>query len=318
MTTPAPVRLCTVDEVFNLPLFEGYLVLDVRSEEEVAHGGSMGSSHHLRIPPGADLKQWMVGCFDYMEEELLWPAMWRYVLIYGADAVHLGDNSLAERSAHAVSSLLHEYATEAKHPRANLFATVKEVWVMESGYSHFAQKFPMLCNIGFSDMKSPPHLIAPRVFLQGRHNNAIPLHKDVLAYWGITHVITDTDVPCDADLQGVVHLVCRVKCVTSEGETHLTETMAPFGSFVCKALEDPAAQVLVKVCNRWTSGVLLASWVAKTQGVTAKEAFASIQAQLYRRIRESTVQDALEEVDEWLASDSAVYTHYSNQKLLRI
>ena len=333
-----PVELCCADDVFNLPLFEGYLIVDLRTAAEVAaQGGETIASAH-RFGDAAALSlgggghsadAHMAACFEHMERDLLWPEQWRHVVVYGAAHPVAGSAdgdddghapTLVWQAAEALArALAAGAAAQPPHHRSSLFRRVESVWVLAGGYPAFRDRHPMLCGLRFEDLKAPPTLAAPpRVYLQNRHNNALPLESEALGFWRITHVVTDHAADETRDLRGITHLKCRT-ATSKDYSNDITPSLGPVGAFINAALEDEACTgVLVHVADQATSAALIASWLVCTgQRSSVEDAFDSIQHKLLRKIRESSLEAARQQIRDWLATDDACYEkHAARQKQL--
>ena len=203
--TELRVELRWAEDIFNLPLFEGFLVLDPRPDRVAMPcvATSIGVNH-------AEIQErgwvsWFAASADDFTHDLCSPI----IVLDDAEGAALA-TSLATFLASASSEAdlgqprLSDYANSALR---RLRSHAARIWLVRGGTMAVLTSFPILCA---SRLPTPtPHYIAPGVFLGSR---AVPWEPRLLVEGlGISHAIvagSDRNVP--AELPGIKWLVVDV------------------------------------------------------------------------------------------------------------
>ena len=275
------IRQCTFDEVFNLPLYECYLVLDTRSDTT---GKTIATAH--RLPETDDYEKSITNFMINMEEQLTWPEQWKSVVIF--DDGTLSDYTM--KVAESVKQSLIAGANTTGHDRANLFATVHEIWLLAGGYDAFESSFPQLCGVDAEDLTPSPCLVMPGLFMASR---AMDLDLPTLRHWGITHLICDNETIIPP-IDGFMNLQISF---ADDNNEDFSPSFTPAHLFISEALSTPGNKVLVKFWGRTRSATLLAAHIMKTLGVSGPAAIEYIQKKCYRTIDKKLV--SFDQLEEW-------------------
>eukprot|EP01064_Diplonema_japonicum_P004130 TRINITY_DN1270_c6_g4_i1.p1 TRINITY_DN1270_c6_g4~~TRINITY_DN1270_c6_g4_i1.p1 ORF type:complete len:323 (+),score=57.09 TRINITY_DN1270_c6_g4_i1:60-971(+) len=283
------VKECSVVDAFNMPLFELYLVIDTRTEAEVAAAGGKRLASARSIPPppeGVTLETKMWEFFTELESEDMWPIQWKWVLVYGNDS----ENTYTWKVAEFLKKALLVGWGDPNNTRRNLFRMVQAVRVMSGGYPAFLSSYPMLCGEEVEDMRASPAEIVPGLFLSSR---CMEFNSDTVRYWGLTHIIVDgsQDVPT---LPGLVTLPVEIP---DDNLVDFTRSFPAVYSFITEALANPSNRVLVLFWGRSRSAILVISWLIKRFSFTALQAFDYLQERVFKKL--DKVYLALDQLHEW-------------------
>lgn len=188
------------DRVFNLPLFEGFLVIDVREPEEFERGHITGA---VNLPASDPKDKTIERLLELIVVDLYTPSRWDSVVFYGSDKKN-EDADQRKRSGDAIhrfaqmffhlvlsggpdpdptglqivqaleSLCLQRYVQEAdslKRFIESVTGKCKRIWMIEGGYEAFSTRYPILTSLltaSFENMLPTPARISEHVFVGGR------------------------------------------------------------------------------------------------------------------------------------------------------
>lgn len=233
------LRQVSPEQLFNLPLYEHHLVIDIRSAERFA-AGRIATAVSFPSPalhcPEEERERGLAAFARAYARDYLRPENPNPVVIYGDDSAE--DVLHAEWLAGRLQRLRAERKTVARLDKEEgregggrsgvvveetdgqldfleyfcltIADKAQELWILEGGYDAFYTEYPFLCgHVEFGDMFPLPHQISRQLFLGTR---VFPLTKDALSKLKITHVIVSDFQDVDWEqLEGVTVLRCAVK-----------------------------------------------------------------------------------------------------------
>lgn len=251
------LRRVSPERLFNLPLYEHHLVIDLRSAERFAEG---------RIATAVSFPSPVLDCREAERERGLVAFVRGYARDYltpenPSPVVVYGDDDSAESAVHAewlagrLQRLRAERKTVARLDKEEgeagggggggggggvvveeadckldffeyfcltIADRARELWMLEGGYDAFCAEYPFLCgHVEFDDMFPLPHQISRQLLLGTR---VFPLTKETLAKLKITHVIVSDFQDVDWEqLEGITVLRCAVK--DSNAQVHIIESL---------------------------------------------------------------------------------------------
>eukprot|EP01124_Arcella_intermedia_P009286 TRINITY_DN16055_c0_g1_i1.p1 TRINITY_DN16055_c0_g1~~TRINITY_DN16055_c0_g1_i1.p1 ORF type:complete len:342 (-),score=65.86 TRINITY_DN16055_c0_g1_i1:193-1218(-) len=212
-------------EVYNLPLFEGYVVVDGRSLGDY-EGGHITTAVHFGGGVCGDVLRDKEILFDILLKIAHQsPEFYSPIVIYGneeasslkrvEDFVTLFTNMRSYFTSHSGKPIHRDILTVSKK-MAN-----SDIWILEGGYESFQREFPILCGVDTdtTNALSLPCLIAPGLFLgsrstnslERRFNDQLSLDLHTLNLLGITHVLVHggADLPI-RDTDGIHLLIMDI------------------------------------------------------------------------------------------------------------
>eukprot|EP00755_Sulcionema_specki_P015223 Sspe_Gene.58775::Locus_32261_Transcript_1_1_Confidence_1.000_Length_2124::g.58775::m.58775 len=245
--------------VFNLPLFECFLVLDCRTPREVEASPSFGSA--MAMPPpsnGVPFEEHAVRFLQMVENDGLWPDHWSYCVVFRGEE----SSEYAEKVAKTLQATLADGAKDTKNVRSEQFARVDEIWLVE--HEAVARCYPFLVGVPMEDLLPTPAEVAPGLFLGSR---AVTVTEDLLRNLGISHVVTNAHLTLDPALN-VEQLMLGKDDLTTED---FTPVLAPVCDFIDSARRNGTA-ALIQFWGRSRSSILAIAWVSRHLGISPEAA----------------------------------------------
>lgn len=254
-----------VDDVFNLPLFEGYLVLDTRAASSRAAApiaSAIGCDADAIGAAGAGWCAWFTSADGAFSHDRHSPV------------VVLGDDfSMAQAVANSLSRFLREStemvpddAETAASVLHRLRASCRRIWVLRGGARALLESFPLL---GWPSevQPAPPAAIAPGVLLGSR---AMTLTRAVLVDGlRVTHMlVAEGDAPGAANIDGVVTRAVRVPDDDAASVDLLADAWSRGCDFIDAALAGGGC-VLILVHGRSRSASFALAWLARAHSLSA-------------------------------------------------
>jgi hypothetical protein len=300
------VQIVPPSQVFNLPIFECFLVLDTRSAAQHAAGRVVSS---VSFPQGDPLEddaaksERLCGLFTRIAEEGLQPECWDRIVLVGQSESDSHVLWLAEELRRYKTREKVGAVAKADHPKSEAdpeglpswdpaaswwesferhFIDVegRGVYVVQGGYAAFAREYPGLSGVEarMEDMRPTPHHIsdAPCVFVGSRPT---PHDKRTMTDLGITHAIIATHGDIDMRLvEGVEYLQCDV---VDNDSVDMRECWQQTTAFIQKAASK-GGRVLVHLHGRSRSASVAMAWLVLSEGYEVREAARLIRKKVPR------------------------------------
>jgi protein-tyrosine phosphatase len=303
------VKDVSIDQVFNLPLFETYLVIDCRSQPEY-HANHIQSAFNFPPPP--------LGCNEGENQEALEKFIalvsasyvhenWDPVIVYGKD----GDDVVTSHLLSLVT-LLGKYieshstslSTQTENSSESRFGArlssffehlslrTTNVWCLLGGFDAFEKKYPSLCvssaicasrNVdlcGASVMVPHPHQISPLgdgVFIGSR---AINWSTTFIREFRIQAMLIDqqcferySQSFTDCEVETLICAFPDYKPVALSGEeaARLRHLFDHSSTFIQRCVESNQ-RVVIQLHGRSHSAALVVAWLMRYRGMSLEEA----------------------------------------------
>lgn len=302
-------RWVSPEDVFNLPLYEHHLVIDIRRDQEYQKGHIVSAVSYPSPPRECTEKEREQTLFAFVRsyvEQYARPENPNPVVIYGDD--QLETQSHAEWLSAKLCTLKNERksivsdgssGTDEEHPYdgfeffcETLAAGTREIWVLEGGYTAFRSQYGFLCgNVEFTDLHPLPHQINGHLFLGSR---VVPLNTGCLSQLGVTHLIVSDAQEIEwQELEGVQVLRCAAKDVDSE-------RMAPVWSSCVEFIEDArrcGGRAMVMLHGRSRSASVVMAYLVRTGGLSVDLAWEVVVSKCWHLVDKSLVY--FEQLKEW-------------------
>ena len=304
------------EDVFNLPLYEHYLVIDTRSRLEYLSGHIATAVSYPPHPPDAsqeDKDQALVSFAKGYAKEFYKPENPSPLVIYGNDTLEdiAHTKWLAEKLSHLKRQrrMLTLYSTETAQENSNeallddtfdpfesfcqtVIDKVREIWLLEGGYKSFLSEYPYLCgNVKFEDMFPVPHQIAQQIFMGSR---VVPTSSNALSTMGITHMVVSEYQDLDwSELDSVIILRCPVRNSNNED-------MIPCWEACCKFIDETISsggKIMILLHGRSRSASVILAYLIRKLGVGFESAWEHLRSKCWHLIDRSLVYEP--QLDEW-------------------
>eukprot|EP00667_Euglena_gracilis_P016322 EG_transcript_17075 len=299
---PVCIETRSAKDIYNLPLFNGFLVIDGRSKEDFDHRHLMTAASLPPFPLGTEIpiseleKMLLEFVIDLVNENA--PEHFDPVVLYGysdgSSDDHLKhianllmtviENGPVPNPGHAALPAGEAEWTDAavRDLRCRLAQRCSRIWVLEGGYEAFARLFPFATvqHETFLDIGAPAYCCEPYLFLGSR---AFQPTAERLAAMGITHVITQhprahnpqspVDVPA-LPVPGVSYLWCDVPDAD-------TASMALCWAAAARFIQDASeanGRVLVQLHGRSRSASVVAAFYMAAFKMSSDQAVAKVEA----------------------------------------
>ena len=303
------MRTVPAKDVFNLPLYEHYLVIDTRAKEAYEQG-HVATAISYPCPPQSsteeDREKSLYLFAKSYANVYLRPENPNPVVIYGGcteeETVHakwlVHKLSLLQKARKAVTipcetepSYDDEFHPLERFCQAVAY-NVKEVWLLEGGYEAFLREYDFLCgDIAFESMLPAPHHVTRELFLGSR---VIPLTQDYLRRMRITHMIVSSYQQLDWDqLSDIAILKCAI-------QDRNTENMLPCWEASCQFIDEvvqSGGRVLVILHGRSRSASIVFAYLMRKRLATVDEAWEILARNCWHLIDRSMVYE--EQLHEW-------------------
>ncbi|KAL5502565.1 hypothetical protein EMCRGX_G009361 [Ephydatia muelleri] len=295
-------RWVSPEDVFNLPLYEHHLVIDIRQNEEYLRGHIVSAVSYPSPSRECTEKERETTLFDFVRsyvEQYARPENPNPVVIYGDD--RLETQSHAEWLSTKLCTLKNDRKRIVAYDRSRsdeehgydgfeffcetLADATNEIWVLDGGYEGFQSQYGFLCgNVEFTDLHPLPHQINRYLFLGSR---VVPLNASCLSQLGITHVIVSDRQEIEwEEFGGIQVLRCAVRDVDSE-------RMAPCWTSCVEFIEGArrsGGRVMVMLHGRSRSAsVVMAYLVRTTAGLSVELAWELLTSKCWHLIDRALV-----------------------------
>lgn len=308
-----PVRRVPPVDVFNLPLYEHHLVIDVRSPAQYDQGRLVSAVSLPALPLATsehEREAQLVSLISKLVHECASPDNPSPVVVYGnpgeetdAQVIWLADRlGRLKQTALAVATVgeppsagqeKEEWDSESSYdPMAYFCQTIAsrtaELWYVNGGYEAFRAKYPYLCGtMEFADISPIPHEVTPNLYLGSR---AMEFNKAALGKLGMTHFVGAAGYSKQVDWEdmvGVTALSCAIEDRDNQTMDGCWEAVT---EFISKAVvESPTeAKVLVFLCGRSRSASAIMAYLTRALGYTLEHAWAHMH-RVCRKIDKSLV-----------------------------
>jgi len=250
--------------VYNLPLFEGYLVIDTREPKEFMQDKIATS---LNFPPSIcatlPLEHFEVFFLEKIQE--LTPEHYSPIVLYDGCSQGMTEHTkwLANRLLNFKSNFAVPKGLKYLHQR---FESNQKVWVIEGGFEAFKKEFPMLCGaVNFGEMQSLPFQIAPGLFLgcrateslERREEGRLGLDRELLHAFKIDYVIVNASMPLlPEDTLGLHCLTCAV---ADSNNVQMGDIWCGAVAFIENARKS-GGKILVQLHGRSRSASVMVAW----------------------------------------------------------
>lgn len=320
-------RWVSPEDLFNLPLYEHHLVIDIRREEEYQLGHIVSAVSYPSPPRECSEKERERTLADFIRsfvEQYVRPENPNPVVIYGDD--RLETHSHAEWLSSKLCSLKNDRKRIVVYDQSNteeersydsfeffcetLADATNEIWVLEGGYAAFQSLYGFLCgNVEFTDLYPLPHLINRHLYLGSR---VVPLKASCLSQMGVTHLIVSDYQEIEwEELEGIHVLRCAVRDSN-------TEQMGACWSSCVKFIEEAqgsGGRVLVLLHGRSRSASVVMAYLIRTACKSAELAWELVTSKCWHLIDKSLVYfDQLKEWEEREGHIRAITDHERNGK----
>ncbi|KAI6661131.1 Dual specificity protein phosphatase 16-like [Oopsacas minuta] len=284
----------TPRDIFNLPIFEFYWLIDLRQEKAFKEGHICSAFNFPcdNLPKSNEDRTQILASFihSHLESGLLPAENFSPVVLYGDETSICNEaiSWMVERLQHLkhikTQLTLHipettqtaDYTSKRTQFEKFIDQIVNRtsaVWVLEGGYSSFQVKYPFLCHLSsIMDLYPLPHEIADQVYMGSRPMNLPNSLKDL----GITHLILSTDKYQKLITQIGFDLVSKIQVLNIEmedfAENNVIQLWRGCHEFINSAIISPQSSVLVLFEGRSRSASILISWLVASRGCTVHKA----------------------------------------------
>ena len=303
-THSCKTRWVNPEDVFNLPLYEHHLVIDIRRNEEYRQGHIVSAVSYPSPSRECTEKERENTLFEFVRsyvDEYARPENPNPVVIYGDD--RLETQSHAEWLSTKLCALKNDRkrivaydqsSSEGEHGYDSfeffcetLADATNEIWVLEGGYEAFRSQYGFLSgNVEFTDLHPLPHQINGHLFLGSR---VVPLNAGWLSQLGITHVIVSDRQEIEwEEFGGIQVLRCPAKDVDSE-------RMAPCWASCVQFIEGArrsGGRVMVMLHGRSRSASVVMAYLVRrtdTAGLSVDLAWELLASKCWHLIDKSLV-----------------------------
>ena len=305
-----PLRTVPAKDVFNLPLYEHYLVIDTRAKETYERG-HIATAISYPCPPESSTdeereKSLYLFAKSYAKAYVR-PENPNPVVIYGGcteeELIHskwlTHKLRLLQTARKAVTLPSESEAASCDdefHPLERFCQTVayrvKEVWLLEGGYDAFLREYGFLCgNVAFESMHPAPHHVTRELFLGSR---VVPLTQDYLRSMRIPHMIVSRYQKLDwNELRGMAVLKCSIRDSNEEN-------MLPCWEASCQFIDEAArngGRVLVILHGRSRSASIVLAYLMRKMLVMVDKAWELLSSSCWHLIDRSMVYE--EQLRAW-------------------
>ena len=303
-------------DIFNLPLYESYLVIDTRSADAFSRA-SIATAVSYPAPGDPEVteeerKRRLYVFAKGYASEFYRPENANPVVIYG-DAGTVHAHWLAtklsylqvQRKSLTVYQRQGVEEKESFDPLEHFCHTVadrvKEIWLLEGGYQAFQEEYPFLCgNIATEDMFPVPHQIDTGLFMGSR---VVPLTQDCLLKMRITHMIVSCHQELELkQLEGIELLSCDI-------HDSNTEEMSPCWTASCQFIKEArqkGGRVLVILHGRSRSASIILAYLINEFKMDFPAAWETLTKRCWHLIDRSLVYE--EQLRVWQMAELQAIT----------
>ena len=324
-----PVRRVPPVDVFNLPLYEHHLVIDVRSAVQYEQGRLVSAVSLPALPlPSCEQEReaQLVSFVSKLVRECSSPDNPSPVVVYGnpgeetdAQVQWLADRlGRLKQTALAVAAVgvapdtaqeKEEWDGQSSYdPMAYFCQTIAsktaELWYIDGGYEAFRAKYSYLCGtMEFVDISPIPHEVTPNLYLGSR---AMEYNKAELRKLGMTHFVGAARCSKQVyweDMVGITTLCCAISDTDNQRMEGCWEAATEFISSA--VAESPTeAKVLVFLCGRSRSASAIMAYLTRGAGYSLDHAWEHVH-RVCRKVDKSLVY--WDQLRVWSSNTSLQY-----------
>jgi len=302
-----PILHASVGDIYNLPLFESYLVIDTRTNEQYQQQHIVTAISFLGPTFQQEPNNIFLQFLEYVALEGLTPERYSPVVIYGDNSESSQNHTkwLSERLSqlpqNPISSLVTRKLTKLLCKR--LEENTCEIWIIEGGYEAFNASFPILCGIlSLDDIGPLPCMMAPGLFLGSRASNdferrvngQLCIDRKTLSQLNIQYIVVSSNMPLNlADTDGLWCFRCAMQ---DSDSVEMNEYWTAAVTFI----EDARAKggnVLIQVYGRSRSASFMVAWAKHVLHLNFKDAFDYVLKRCFYKIDTSCMY--LDQLRKW-------------------
>ena len=281
------VKTICNDDLYNLSIYEGYLIIDTRSKERY-------EEHHiisaLTLPPtpgiGDDFSSRKDSLKNLIETTVQYysPERFSPVIIYGDETSNSREQ--ADWLIEFIATLVNSASTHESTGRNfddyvtgfidSIVCRTKEIWYLQS-YDEFLSEFPILCgpsSMGFEHLEMLPQRITPNVYLGARSVDWSNI--SLLKKLGITHAVIDSGKAQNGLIPEGIEILCISLPDTKtsfEDSPMIQRIFDTVNSFIAAAISLSGGKVLLALHGRSRSAGLASAWLMASERLSAEDAF---------------------------------------------
>jgi hypothetical protein len=294
------IELVAPWRVFNLPIFEGYLILDIRPLSLFQQGHIVTSIHlSLTEVEQRALARTFASLIAAVEDLNGLFENLRQIVVLDAEHAPAGE---AMRVAELLWALARSpaFANEVFGQNCTFgsrLLALKSVWVLRTGFEGFCRVFPRFCGPSIvsgelplwmytqapggvpdscleSELCPMPHFVLAGLFFGSA---VIPHTSDSLGRFGVTHCIVSRQnhlFNLDSKVR-LPHVHYLELDVDAEGDASAGRKLQPVWDAACTFIAEAlqcSGVVLVNVLSRSTSAGLILRFLMRSQGLSARAA----------------------------------------------
>lgn len=313
------LKTVSPEAIFNLPLYEHYLVIDTRPKQDY-EAGHIATAVSYPYPNGLITEEERDATLfhfarDYAKE-FYRPENPNPLVLYGAGerdsmslahARWLADKLFRLKQQRRTVVPFSSQEAEERQQQALLdednfdpfegfcqtvIDKVQEIWLLQGGYQEFLSEYPFLCgHVLFEEMFPTPHQIVRQVFMGSR---VVPLSHDCLMKMGVTHMIISEFQELDLrELDGVMVLRCAIRDRNNENMISCWETSC---QFIDQAVLS-GGRVLIILHGRSRSASVALAYLIRKMGVGFELAWQHLRSKCWHLIDRSLVYES--QLHEW-------------------
>lgn len=308
------VRSVSANLVYNLPLFETYLVIDCRGRAEY-DSGHIASA--LNYPPCEDhsIEQKAIAFenFAIYASSAYINERWNPIVLYGSPndptvVEHMNEFCLRLIefiSSHSNSDSLGHM--EKKQRLGGLFANIaertQEIWILEGGYERFSTAYPPLCVVacpddptGATTMRPLPYHIQLPHFESGIFvgSRAVDWKTQLFQQFGIHSMILDLEsfhkfspALTECMIETMIcslpdHLSNQSGPIIPWSITQLYQFLDSSTQFIQDCLTNKRG-ILIQLYGRSHSAMILIAWFMRYSHLSYDESYQKLQQSLPRQ-----------------------------------
>ena len=275
-------------DIFNLPIFEFYWIIDLRPEASFEKGHICSAFNFPcdTLPPSTEKRSQLLASFIHSQLETGLLPMENYspVVLCGDDSPVCSEAiswlveqlQLLKHSQTQLTLHIPDVPTKADYSNQRsrfqkfleqLVIRSSSVWVLEGGYSSFQAKYPFLCCLPtIMDLYPLPHEIADQVYMGSRPMNLQRCLKDLR----ITHLIISSEKFQKLLSQAGAESVCNIEVLNFKIEDLTEENVLQLWkechAFINSAILSPHNSALVLFEGRSRSASIIISWLVASRG----------------------------------------------------
>lgn len=320
------LRKATPQDLFNLPLYEHHLVIDIRSAEEYARGhiATAVSYPNLSLEcPEEEREKSLVKFIRSYVKEYQRPENPSPVVLYGSERPECvfhaewlagrltqlqKDRKMVVKFEPPKEQEVGEPFNHFEHFCLTIADRAQEIWILEGGYDAFQLEYEFLCgDVDFTAMFPLPHQISKNLLLGTR---MVPLTKDCLSKLQISHIILSEYQNVNwKELQGIEVLRCSVQ---EFGPQDMFPCWSACTEFITEAVAtSPNARIMVILFGRSRSTSVIIAYLIKALRMHFEDAWKFVCSKCWHRIDRSLIYE--DQLRVWEQTETASIAYEDKQ-----